>query len=77
MPRQRKDIIIRLPPHLERELQRLISTVPGHLRQPSNSDMVGTLIFRASRDPEGLLDDLAAYFTVLDAWRRDGTETLQ
>jgi hypothetical protein len=67
----------RLPPHVYRELRSLIEGSNRHLRnEVSNSDMVGALVLRARQDRRGLLDDVAAYLDVLEAWKKDGTETL-
>jgi hypothetical protein len=67
----------RLPPHVKRELRSLIDAANRHFRKEiSNGDMVGALVLRARRDRHGLLDDVAAYLDVLDAWKADGTETL-
>jgi len=71
---QTKNFTTRLPPHIHAELQRLKNSVPRHFREPSNSDMVGALLLRARRTAEGLLDDLAAYYDVRDAWEEDGRE---
>ena len=36
----------------------------------TNNEMVGALIVRARRDDVGLMEDLAAYSTFADAWRK-------
>jgi hypothetical protein len=67
----------RLPPHVYRELESLFEDASRHFRRDiGNSDMVGALILRARRERPGLMEDLAAYLDVRDAWRKDGSEQL-
>jgi hypothetical protein len=67
----------RLPPHVHKELEGLFEDSSRHFKSHvSNSDMVGALIIRARRERRGLMDDLAMYLDVLDAWKKDGTERL-
>jgi hypothetical protein len=67
----------RLPPHVYQELRALIDSCNRHFRTDiSNSDMIGALVLRSRKERRGLLDDVAGYLDVLDAWRKDGTEIL-
>ena len=67
----------RLPPHVYKELHRLFEGPSRHFRtQVANSDMVGALILRARRESFGLMEDLASYMDVRDAWRKDESEDL-
>ena len=74
---QRREFPTRLPPHVYGVLEELIDGCNRHLRRElTNSYMVGALVLRARRERRGLLDDVAAYLDVWDAWKADGTETL-
>lgn len=60
----------RLPPHVNRALEDLFQPFERHFKSHiSKSDMVGALILRARRDRLGLMEDLAAYLDVRDAWK--------
>lgn len=68
---QRHVFTTRLPPHVNRELETLFEGFERHFKgQISKSDMVGALILRARRDRFGLMEDLAAFLDVSDAWKR-------
>lgn len=72
---QTKNFTARLPPHVHRELYRLFADVPAHFKTPSVNDLIGTLVLRARRSPEGLLDDLASYIDhVRDPWEKQAVE---
>lgn len=72
-----KNFTTRLPPHVAAELQRLFADLPAHFKEPSVGDMIGALIVRVRRAPEGLRDDLAIYIDDVRApWEANGTETL-
>lgn len=72
----RHEFPTRLPPHVYRELEGLFSGYSRHFKgRISNSDMVGALILRARRDRFGLMEDLAAYLDVRDAFK-EGVEHL-
>jgi hypothetical protein len=67
----------RLPPHVYNELEQLFADASRHFRRDiGNSDMVGALILRTRRERLGLMEDLAAYLDIRDAWREDGSERL-
>jgi hypothetical protein len=67
----------RLPPHVYRELEDLFEGSSRHFKgHIGNSDMVGALILRTRRDRFGLMEDLAAYLDIRDAWRTSGSENL-
>jgi hypothetical protein len=70
MAPERKEFLVRLPPHVYSELEGLFQPFERHFK-PSigQSDMVGALILRARRDPFGLMEDLAAYLDSRDAWK--------
>jgi hypothetical protein len=73
---KRSEFPVRLPPHVYGELHSFIEDCSRHFRnEVSNSDMVGALILRVRRERRGLMDDVAAYLDVLEAWTKDGTET--
>lgn len=74
---ERHEFTTRLPPHVYRELERLFGSYKRHFRgHVGNSDMVGALILRARRDHYGLMEDLAAYLDVRDAFQKEGVEFL-
>lgn len=75
-PNPTADICARVPPHIRRELQRLMAGLPRSLRQPSYGDMVGALLLAARRAPEQLPADLTTYFEIKDAWTEAGRENL-
>lgn len=76
-PRDRHEFTTRLPPHVFRELEGLFSGYDRHFKSHiGNSDMVGALILRARRDRFGLMEDLAAYLDVRDAFKSEGVEFL-
>jgi hypothetical protein len=67
----------RLPPHVFRELEGLFGGYKRHFKgHVGNSDMVGALILHVRRDRYGLMEDLAAYMDVRDAFKKDGIEFL-
>lgn len=67
----------RLPPHVDRELEGLLAPYKRHMKGAiGKSDMVGALILRARRDHYGLMEDLAAYLDVRDAYESQGIERL-
>jgi len=73
MAQERKEFMTRLPPHVYRELEGLFQPFERHFQgSVGQSDMVGALILRARRDRFGLMEDLAAYFDVRDAWMKEG-----
>ena len=66
----RHEFTTRLPPHVYRELEALFGGYTRHFKgHISNSVMGGALILRARRDRFGLMEDLAAYLDVRDAWK--------
>ena len=70
-PLERKEFPTRLPPHVYRELENLFGSYQRHFKgRITNSDMVGALIMRARRDHYGLMEDLAAYLDVADAFKK-------
>jgi hypothetical protein len=67
---ERKEFPTRLPPHVYRELEGLFGGYSRHFKgRITNGDMVGALILRARRDHFGLMEDLADYLDVADAWK--------
>ena len=63
-------VTARLPPHVNDEMKRLFAPYERHFkRHISANDMVGALILRARRESFGLMEDLAAYLDVEDAWK--------
>lgn len=68
---ERHEFTTRLPPHVYRELETLFGGYQRHFKHTiSNNDMVGALILRARRDNFGLMDDLADYLDVRDAFKK-------
>jgi len=62
---------VKIPPHLYEELRKLEQECSRHFEGVvSNSDLVGALLVRLRQDRRGLLDDLAAYLDVLEAWQK-------
>lgn len=77
MATERKEFLVRLPPHVYRELEGLFQPYGRHFKgKITNNDMVGALILRARRDRFGLMEDLAAYLDVEDAWKESGVTHL-
>jgi hypothetical protein len=73
----RDEFTARLPPHVMRELEGLFQPYERHFKgKISKSDMVGALVIRARRDRFGLMEDLASYLDVLDAWSKNGVTFL-
>jgi hypothetical protein len=73
----RHEFTTRLPPHVFRELESLFGSYQRHFKgKITNSAMVGSLIMRARRDHFGLMEDLAAYLDVEDAFMKEGIEFL-
>jgi hypothetical protein len=76
MPEPRQ-FTTRLPEHVYKEMERLFEEPARHFRAAiTNNEMIGALILRVRRDNFGLMDDLADYLDVRDAWRKDGSENL-
>jgi hypothetical protein len=76
-PADRHEFTTRLPPHVYRELENLFGSYQRHFKgKITNSAMVGALIMRARRDRYGLMEDLAAYLDVEDAFKEEGIEFL-
>jgi hypothetical protein len=74
---QRHEFTTRLPPHVFRELEKLFEPYQRHFKgHISNNDMVGALILRARRDHFGLMEDLASYLDVSDAYKKEGVTFL-
>ena len=72
---ERHEFTTRLPPHVFRELEGLFGSYRRHFKgHIGTSDMVGALILRARRDQYGLMEDLAAYVDVRDAFQKEGIE---
>jgi hypothetical protein len=66
----RKEFPTRLPPHIYKELEALFKPYERHFKgRITNNDMVGALILHARHDHRGLMEDLAAFVDIRDAWK--------
>jgi hypothetical protein len=74
---EREELKARVPPHVKRALGDVFAPYDRHFnRHIGQAEMIGALIRRARRDHFGLMDDLAAYLDVSDAWKENGVTFL-